>query len=258
MSGILRAGAVALCGLLALPSLGGGASAQDGHRFVVGVEQLDYLPAYGVEDGAYTGYARALLDAFAADSGYDFEYRPMPVPRLFASLLAGTVDFKYPDSPNWSRSDKEGHAVTYSAPAMVHIDGTVVARARDPERIETLGTVTGFTAWAWQGQLDRGEVHMVENADLTSLVRQVLAGRIDGAYANVAVVKHQLDSVLGQPDGLIYRSDLPFDRGTYHLSTTLHPEVIAEFDAWLEANAERVAALQRDFGVDEPAGLLPR
>lgn len=258
MSRILRAGALTFCCLLYFPPLEHGASAQDGRSFVVGVEQLDYLPAYGVEEGAYTGYARDLLDAFAADAGYDFEYRPMPVPRLFASLLAGTVDFKYPDSPNWSRSDKEGHEIAYSAPAMVHIDGTVVARARDPESIETLGTVTGFTAWAWLDRIDRGELHLVENADLTSLIRQVLAGRVDGAYANVAVVKHQLDTVLEQPDSLIYRSDLPFDRGTYHLSTTLHPEVIAAFDAWLEANAERVAEMQRAYGVDEPAELLPR
>lgn len=258
MSRYLRAGALALCGLLPFLSLAAPASAQNGRSFVVGVEQLDYLPAYGIEDGAYIGYARELLDAFAADSGYLFEYRPMPVPRLFASLLAGTVDFKYPDSPNWSRAEKEGREVAYSSPAMVHIDGTVVARARDPESIETLGTVTGFTAWAWQDRIDRGEIHVTENADLTSLIRQVLAGRVDGAYANVAVVKHQLDTVLEQPDSLIYRSDLPFDRGTYHLSTTLHSEVIAAFDAWLEANAEQVARLQEDYGVDEPAELLPR
>ena len=65
--------ALLLC-LLALP-----VAAQEDIR--VGVELQPYQPYSDVENGEYRGYARDLLDAFAAEYGYRFVYMPLPVRR---------------------------------------------------------------------------------------------------------------------------------------------------------------------------------
>ena len=54
---------------------------------VVGVEAIEYLPAYNYRDGRYGGFARAVLDAFAADSKRPIEYVALPVSRLYEDFL---------------------------------------------------------------------------------------------------------------------------------------------------------------------------
>ncbi|MBV8464789.1 MAG: hypothetical protein JO218_02480, partial [Burkholderiales bacterium] len=54
-------------------------------HLVVGVEATDQFPIYRAsETESYTGYARELLDSFAAAYGHVLEYRAMPIPRLYA------------------------------------------------------------------------------------------------------------------------------------------------------------------------------
>lgn len=62
----------------------------------VGVELQPYAPYSEVVEGEYRGYARDLLDAFAAEHGYRFVYTPLPVRRLLNDYLTGRVDLKFP------------------------------------------------------------------------------------------------------------------------------------------------------------------
>lgn len=237
-----------LC-LAALP-----AWAVGGERYVVGVEELDYYPAYAVRDGAYTGAAREILDAFAADEGITLEYRPLPVARLTAGLLSGQLDAKFPDHPDWSREARRGKAVVYSRGVIAYVDGVMVrpeAVGRRAEAVRTLGTVSGFTPFAWQELLAQGRVRLVENPHMRALQRQVIAGRLDGAYANVAVARHILEHELGQPGALVFDAGLPHVRGEYLLSSVRRPELVHRFDRWLEDNADRVAGIRRQYGVGE-------
>ncbi|MDF2096193.1 substrate-binding periplasmic protein [Aquibaculum arenosum] len=225
---------------------------------IVGVEELNYLPAYGRdENGEYAGFGRAILDAFAEDHGYDLVYRPLPITRLYSGLLSGSIDLKYPDNPRWAEDRKAGRTIAYSAPAMTYIDGNLVTEARDGHDVELIGTVLGFTPWAWLDRIEDDSLQLIESTDLVPVLRQLFAGRIDAAYANVAVAKH-VAAENGLPaDQLVFRDDLPYDRGTYHLSTTKHPELIAQFDHWLEDNAERVEAMREDYGVGVEELLEP-
>jgi len=227
--------------------------------FVVGVENHDYLPAYGLKDGQYHGFARELFDAFAKDRGYVFDYRALPVPRLYASFFNGQVDFKFPDNAQWKQDQRSGLSIHYSDPALTYIDGVVVPAdktAMTPDDIRTLGTVAGFTPWAWMDRVGAGKVKIVENASFEALVRQVIARRIDGAYANIAVVNYQLDKVLGTPGALIFAPQLPYSRDHYHLSTLKHASVIQEFNVWLRQNGNRVETMKKRHGVE--AGLPPK
>jgi len=227
--------------------------------FVIGVENQDYLPAYGLKDGKYHGFARELFDAFAKERGYVFDYRPLPVPRLYASFFNGQVDFKFPDNAQWKQDQRSGKSISYSDPVLTYIDGVVVPvdkKGVASDEIRTLGTVAGFTPWAWMDRVSAGKVRVSENASFEALVRQVVARRIDGAYANIAVVNYQLENVLGMPGALAFAPQLPYSRDHYYLSTLKHASIVKEFNAWLKQNGSQVDALKKRHGVE--AALPPR
>ncbi len=229
------------------------AGAGDTPSYTVGVENLHYLPAYGVVDGEYVGYARDILDAFAEAAGLSLTYLPMPVPRLYASLGAGAIDFKFPDSQHWNPDFRAAHTLAYSEPVAAYLDASVVPvdqAAITPSGVRTLGTVTGFTPFPWLDRIDAGSVTVAENTDFRALVRQVLAGRVDAAYANIAVVNRVLTQDLKQPGALVVAPALPLDAGHYRLSTIEHAEVLADFDAWMADNPALVADIKARHAVE--------
>lgn len=246
---LLVAGLAGLTALLAPPLR----AADTSTRYVVGVEELNYYPVYAVQDGQYVGAARELLDAFAADAGFAFDYRPLPINRLYAELMGGTIDFKFPDNAYWNATAKEGAGVTYSDPVIAYIDGVMVRPERvgqGPDAFSSLGTVTGFTPFSWLERIQAGQVKVSENAQMRALLRQVLADRIDGAYVSIAVATHMLGTELKDAGTLQFDPALPHSRDHYLLSSTQHPEVIARFNAWLAENADRVAEIKARWGAE--------
>ncbi len=221
---------------------------------VIGVESFYYLPLSTFENGAYRGYARDLIDAFARDRGYAIEYRGLPVPRLYASFFEGEVDFKFPDNANWKQDQRIGKRIHYSDPVAAFIDGTNMPSEKkidNPDQIKRLGTMGGFTPWAWMDRIKAGRTRISENTSLEALVRQAMAGRVDGAYASVAVINYQLDHVLKQPGALVFNPALPYSRDDYHLSTIKRPEILNEFNDWMKRNRQRIAALKKKHGVEK-------
>lgn len=236
-----------LASLLALP-----AAAQT-NTYLIGVEDLDYYPIYGMRQGEYGGAAREILDAFAKDAGLHFTYQALPVMRLTSDLLNGAVDFKFPDNAYWNADLRKGKNITYSQAVIAYIDGVMVLPEKKGQPISqfaTLGTVSGFTPYAWLGILKEGRVRLVENPQMRALQRQVLTGRIDGAYASVAVANHLLEKELKQPGALVFDPALPHTRSDYFLSSAKYPEIIKRFDSWLQANAARIAAIKAKYGAE--------
>jgi len=238
--------------MLLLLAFAGGAAGEP-QRYVVGVEQIDYYPVYAVRDGEYVGAAREILDAFADDLGIEFIYRPLPVTRLTSQLLRGEIDFKFPDHPDWSSAEREGRKVSYSRGVIAYIDGVMVRperKGREVADFRTLGTVTGFTPFAWLDPLATGQVRLVENPQMRALQRQVIAGRIDGAYANIAVATYILEERLQRPGALQFDPGLPHTRSDYYLSSVLHRDLIKRFSRWLQAHEERVATIKKRYGAE--------
>ncbi|MBD8526849.1 substrate-binding periplasmic protein [Pseudomarimonas arenosa] len=226
---------------------GGSAAAAE---YTIGVEALDYYPHYRSDaKGEFSGFARAVLDTYGQDRGHSFRYRPLPVTRLYAELIAGKVDFKYPDNAFWGKDAKKGAALSYSQPVVNYVDGLMVQSDRDPGTpIQTIGTVMGFTAFAYLDALAAGTYKVEERTSMDQLLKGVAVGRIDSAYVNIDVARHALK---GTPEEgkLSFADSMPADRGSYHLSTLNHAELIKDFDAWLGSNADRVAALKKEYGL---------
>lgn len=232
---------------LALSLLLGSANAA---QFTVGVEALDYYPHYRTDaQQAFSGYARAVLDAFAADSGHQFSYRPLPVTRLYVEFVQGKVDFKYPDNAYWGTDAKKGTEVVYSDPVTPYIDGLMVLPARATATdIKTIGSIAGFSPYVYLDDIAAKKYTLEERTSMDQLLNGVLLGRIDAAYVNIDVGKHSLKT-LGKPDGLVFNEKMPASRDNYHLSTVKQAAVVTEFNAWLKANGAKLSALRAEFGL---------
>lgn len=215
--------------------------------FVIGVENISYFPYYTTENSEYGGHARAILDAFAEDSDHTFTYRPLPVSRLMDTFLAGGVDFKYPDNPNWRADIREGLSFSYSDPVIDFIDG--VAAPNRIDNLEKLSTVRGFTPWTYMDQVNSGEITLQQQNNVQQLIQFVLAGRAQGAYFNIDVLRYQLGQ-MNQDGALTFQEHLPHDKSFYYLSTLEHHGVIDEFNQWMADNPDRLAQLKAEFSLD--------
>lgn len=221
---------------------------------VVGVEAIDYTPVYGVRNGVFQGAARPILDAFALSQGHRLTFRPLPVKRLYAELNLGGIDLKFPDSPDWQPALRQGHTVVFSKPVIHYIDGTIVRREmlqEGPDSVLSLGTIAGFTPYAWSERLKGGTVELKENSSLEQLLRQVQAKRIDGAYGNVAVSLNAAELMPGLAGTLAFAPRLPHVADSYRLSSVKAPEVIAEFNEWLDRNEALVADIIARMGAEK-------
>lgn len=220
--------------------------------YTVGAESTSYAPYYTTQGGNWTGYAREVLDAFAKESGHTFVYKPRPVKRLLGEFVEGKLDFKFPDNPYWGQDAKKGNGVVYSEPVAPYVDGVLVRPDRKgagKDQLKTLGTVLGFTAWDYLGDIKSGAIRLRENTNMTSLLKMALAGKVDGVYANPAVVRYQLRKMGEGEDALVLDADLPHTRSAYHLSTIRHPEVIDQFNQFLKSKADWIAQLQAKYGI---------
>lgn len=229
------------------------AVAQNQKSYVIGVEDLEYYPLwrYDASLKEYRGLGRKLLDAFAKSKGYTFEYKPLPIKRLVRELVDKKIDFKFPDSPYWANDVKGNAEITYSEPAIKFTDGVFVKpenMGKGDASIKTLGSVLGFTPWDWLERIQKKEVILKETPDFGALINQAISDRIDGAYANTEVVRYHLD-MEGRQGALVFDKGLPHVEGNYTLSTTLHPDVIKEFNDWLANNQALISRLRKEMNI---------
>lgn len=222
--------------------------------YVIGVENLAFAPHYSTDQqGHYQGFARELFDLFAAHSGVQLSYKPLPVARLLPALLRGEVDFKYPDSGNWAQAQKAGKNLHYSQAVVAYVDGVLVAPQRQGqqiERLERLAMVNGWTPWGYQQRIDAGQIRLTYSDDLRQMIRLALKKDTDGVYFNVVVATHYLDNIRARPGALVFDPKLPHSRGSFHLSTLQHPGLLQRFDRFLLERRAEVAALKSQYRVE--------
>lgn len=229
-------------------------AATHAESYVIGVEDMAFAPHYSIDSqGQYQGFARELFDLFALHSGLQLSYKPLPVKRLLSALVQGEVDFKYPDSSSWAQAQKTGKDLHYSQAVVGYVDGVLVAPKRQGqpvEQLKRLGMVNGWTPWGYQARIDAEQIQLTYSEDLRKMIHQVLKKDVDGAYFNVVVATHYLDNIRARPGALVFDPKLPNTRGTFHLSTLKHPQLIQRFDRFLIEQQAEVAALKERYRVE--------
>ncbi|PXX43409.1 substrate-binding periplasmic protein [Aquitalea magnusonii] len=235
--------------LHALPALA------DSRVLTIGVEALDYAPYYYLDsNGNYRGLARDVLDAFARRQGYVFVYKPMPTARLMHAFLAEqSVDFKFPDHPRWSVEARRGVLLSYSLPLVTLSEGLLVRAPHQPlklEQLHNMATLTGFTPVAYLDQLHSGQIRLTENSSQQGLLRQLLVGRVQAVYLdwNVGMRMARSMAAAGQ---LEPARELPVDRVPLMLSSTRYPEIIDQFNQFLQQQAGLLQRLRQHYHLSE-------
>ncbi len=217
------------------------------NTYVIGVERLKYMPYYDYQGNEYIGFSRELLDLFSQYSGHKLEYRILPVKRLFNEFFSKEVDFKFPDNSYWQSQRRQGLKIHYSDAVVKYIDGLMVLannKGRKLSKIKNMGVVSGFTPWSYLDEINKKQIKVTEKFTITGILNQVILKRIDGAYINVDVAKHQLQAVMNQEGKLLFDDSLPFTASHYFLSSLKYPDVIKEFNRFLKENRTKIDRLK--------------
>ena len=135
-------------------------------NYSVGVEGHQYLPISNGEGGSYTGYARELLDAFAAKAGHKFTYKPMPIARLYDEFLVQkSLDLKFPDNAYWAGDAKKGLKIAYSGGLVSVSEGLMVLPAdkgKPISRVAKIAIIRGFTPYPYLDQVKAKKISVSE------------------------------------------------------------------------------------------------
>ncbi len=221
-------------------------------RYIWGVEDIEYFPQFSNNKREYLGYASEIFSQFSKYEKISIDYKFMPVKRLYKVFFSGSVDFKYPDNPNWVPHLRNNHTVYYSDPVVEYIDGCMVLSknlGKGMAHIKTLGTVRGFTVWDYLDQIQSNQIHLTKNNSFIGLLKQLLLERIDCAYINIAVGQYHLRETLKKSGEAIFDPKLPHTRDFYRLSTIHHPKMIERFNRFLKKNTTKVASLRAKYGI---------
>lgn len=221
--------------------------------YVVGVENIKYFPHFTYSNGVYGGFASELLSLFAKKYGYTFIYKARPISRLFSEyLVAGKFDFKYPDNIYWQSDMKKGKNVTYSKSVANYIDGVMVLPKNKNigiNSLKVLGTIRGFTAWDYLGLVKDKKVQLANVNNFNQLVKKTISSKFDGAYINIDVAKYLFKNTMKKPNILVFNKNLPHTKGSYHLSSIKHPNIIKEFNDFLENEKVEIDSLKKRYDI---------
>ncbi|OEZ63896.1 MULTISPECIES: ABC transporter substrate-binding protein [unclassified Duganella] len=225
--------------------------------FSVGVEDYpNFLPYSEYHNGEYRGLGRAIMDAFAEQMGYRFEYRALPLKRRDAMFVQGKLDFAFPDNPNWVAELKRNVRVRY-APLLEFTDGVLVKRkdmGKGVAHLKVLGIPLGFTPYPYQQLMSTGAIRVEESGGYDGLYDKLIAGRVDGAYMNAQIADYYWTRIRpNQEIPIVYDPDLPHASGHWYLSSINRPQVVEELNNFIKKNQSLINDLKKQYGFSSPA-----
>jgi ABC-type amino acid transport substrate-binding protein len=194
------------------------------------------------------------MDAFAKKQGHTIIYKALPIPRLFDAYFAGDVDFKYPDNALWGKNDRVSKNIQYTQPVVKYIEGMMVLpknQGKPLTQIHSMGVVRGFTPYPYFNLIKDGVLTSKEVNTLDAALRMVVNERTDGVYTNVSVGLYSLEHALRTPNALQYDPTLPNTVDYYYLSSFKCPELITEFNQFMQDEKAMIAQLKEKYQVEK-------
>lgn len=227
-----------------------------GESYIIGSEDIDYYPHYHFSEAREKdkGFAWAVFNEFAKQSGHTFTYLSYPIKRLRRKILAKSVDFIYPDNPKWTPSTALKENKTFSNPVITAIGATLVLAEREAKGLThftSLSLPRGFRPVKWVKLISQDKVHAIEVHDAKAALQLVINGRVDGADVELNVANYLLQQ-MGKSQRLKFAPDLPNDPVTFHLSTIHHPKLIHQFNQFLQNNQALIRQIKHQYQIIEP------
>ena len=238
---------LAVCTLFANTSVAAEQELMQQQIYRVGVEDIDYYPMYSDKSALDNpGFLIDVLEIFAKQHNIKFEYIHLPTTRFHEWYQKENIDFRLPDHSLWN-SGNEG--LVFSEDIInLRADTVVLKENRKlPEsEIRTIGTLYGFIPGPqWASRIEENNIEFVYEGSTRILIRMLKKGLIDGLDLNIHVVKHYATELDYDANDFALAKHAPSTQFSYQLSTTSHPDIIRQFDAFLENAKNEIAALKR-------------
>mgnify|MGYP006141428205 CR=1 FL=1 len=225
--------------------------AQPIEKYVVGVENIEYLPYYdgsGTNKLDYYGFSRDLLEMFADKQGIKLEFYSLPIPRLYKEFIEHHhVDFKYPDNPNWQVGYKQtlNTAINYSEPSLVTHTGIASLKQNITLKdCKSLAKVRGFTLQGLNELTTKLSLKVVETDNVIEMIYLLYKERIDCIYISHDVLEYNLGAFFDTTVPVYFQHHLPVDEQAFLLSTINYPKLVEKFNAFLKNNQQKINALK--------------
>lgn len=222
-------------------------------QFIIGVENVDYLPYYSPQKThGYHGIAFEVLAEFAHDAGYTLQFKPMSVAALCSALESGTIDFKFPYDSEWDCPGLMQKDVVQSVGFIPYSEGVFTRPGRTINGIggiARLGMLVGFTPIGFEQAIADDKLMLVRYSSPLTLLKAALRDDVDGAYISVEVGTYYLSNELDSREGLKFNTNLPLRRASYHLGTKQFPVIISQFNDWVKQNQKLIRYIASKYGV---------
>lgn len=230
-------------------------------EYVIGVEDVSYYPLYDFSAEGFdrNSFTKELLSTFFRHQGYKFKFVALPVKRFDKWYVEETIDFKFPDNERWRSGESKKLKLTFSQPVLYLIAGTFVLKKNKNmprEAIKRLGTIFGFFPTFWYDRVNNNTIELVENSSAYSLVKHLLYGNIDAINIEKNVIDYNLQLLNKDQDAIVLNKKIKHERYAFHFSTILHPEIIQEFNLFLNENSQQIANLKNKYGIVETSANL--
>ncbi len=221
-------------------------------EYVVGIEDINYYPHYDFTGEQPRGYFFELMQLFSQKSGHQFKFQKLPVKRLYVAAK-GEVDLVYPDNPRWQQYLYASYPKTFSEP-VIHTLGSTMVRPENRHipvaRVKYLAVIHGFAPSKWLELKKIYSFNIVDVQDVPAALGLVLKKRADAAVVGYNVAQAYL-AAHQQTAELVAGEQLPFTDVPFLLSTVNHPELIAEFNQFLNSEHAAIQALKDKFALVE-------
>ncbi len=225
-------------------------------EYIIGVEDVSYYPFYdfSAKQSNQKSFSKELLSTFFQQHGYKFQFVSLPVKRFDKWFAEESIDFKFPDNVRWRSAESKKLNISYSKPILHLTSGSYVLKKNRnlPEQaIKRLGTMYGFYPTLWVERVRNNSIEIVESKSTFSLVKHLLHGNLDAINIEKNVIDHVLKGMGREKDEIVLNLQAKHERYAFHFSTILHPEILQEFNEFLNTHSKQIAELKRKYGIIE-------
>jgi len=236
---------------LSVLALAGASSVHAQKTFIIGAQDIAYLPHYDFNNEQEKGAVWRILEAYGSQNGLTFEYVALPIKRLHKELLAGNVDFVFPDNPKWFNQQFKGVEKHFSAPFYEILGASFVHRNDynlHLDKVSSLSVPSGFSPIFWQSRIDDGQILLVDATNAIAAMRLVLSKRAQVTDLEYSVVQwHKRD--YPEFTDICISPYLPHDVVALHLTTVNHPEIIHDLNRFLQENPQHLEQIKQQYGI---------
>jgi len=224
-------------------------------EFTIGVEDISYYPLYdfSATNTNRPSYSKDLLTAFFEEHNYSYRFVALPIKRFNKWYTEKELDFKFPDNQKW-RDDKQNKLnIIFSQSAIKLMAGSYVLASNaiyKRDDVKRLATIFGFSPTLWFDKIVTKEVELIEENSPLSIVKHVLYGNADATNIDSNVIRHNL-KFLKNPQTIILNTNIKHQVFSYHLSSIKHPEIIKQFDEFLQNNSKLLLELKKKYDIIE-------